>query len=67
MPDWYHVDEAVPAEGLAKRAVRAVERDEPTVYHPPILRLLRIVYGLSPRAGDAVLRRLRGTGAAPRR
>ena len=36
------------------------------MYYPPIVRLLRIVHGLSPRAGDLMLRTLRGRSAAPR-
>jgi short-subunit dehydrogenase len=66
MPAWYRKDEAVPAEPLAKRIVAAVEADARAVYHPPMVRLLRIAHGISPRAGDLMLRRMRGPSAAPR-
>jgi short-subunit dehydrogenase len=66
MPAWYTGD-AAPAEPLGDQIVDAVENDKRAVYYPPIVRLLRIVYGISPAAGDAMLRRLRGKSAAPRR
>jgi len=37
------------------------------VYYPPLVRTLGIVHGLNPKAADALLRRLRGDSAAPRR
>jgi short-subunit dehydrogenase len=67
MPDWYHVDQAVPPEPLAKRVVEAVETDRREVYYPPIVKLLRIAYGISPGLGDRILRRMRGENVAPRR
>jgi short-subunit dehydrogenase len=67
MPDWYHVDQAVPPEPLAKRVVEAVESDRREVYYPPIIKLLRIAYGISPGLGDRILRRMRGENVAPRR
>ncbi len=66
MPDWYHVDQAVPPEPLAKRVVQAVEEDRREVYYPPIIKLLRIAYGISPGLGDRILRRMRGKNVAPR-
>jgi short-subunit dehydrogenase len=68
MPDWYQgYDKAASPEPLAAAVVRGVERDERAVHYPPIVRVLRIVHGISPQAGDALLRRLRGSSAAPRR
>jgi short-subunit dehydrogenase len=66
MPAWYRKDEAAPAEPLAERVVAAVEKDERAVYYPGLVRLLRIVHGISPRLGDLMLRRMRGASAAPR-
>ena len=65
MPAWYKADEAAPAEELAKRVVDAVAEDKRAVHYPPVVRLLRIVHGISPRAGDLMLRALRGR--SPRR
>jgi short-subunit dehydrogenase len=66
MPDWYKGDRAARPEPLAERIVQAVERDRRAVYHPPIVRLLRIVHGVSPALSDAMLRAMRGRSAAPR-
>jgi short-subunit dehydrogenase len=66
MPSWYNADRAASPEALAERVMEAVERDRRAVYYPPIVRLLRIVHGISPAAGDALLRALRGRSAAPR-
>jgi 3-dehydrosphinganine reductase len=67
MPDWYRgKQKAAPAEPLAKLIVDAVENDRRAVYYPPIVRLLRIAHGISPRLGDRILRTLRGGTAAPR-
>lgn len=66
LPPWYR-DERVPAGPLAERIVRAVERDRREVYHPGIVRALRLVHGISPAVADLLLRRLRGPSAAPRR
>ena len=66
MPAWYKAEEAAPAEELATRVVDAVDEDRRAVHYPPIIRLLRIVHGISPRAGDIFLRTLRGRSAAPR-
>ena len=45
----------------------AVEKDRRELFHPPVVRLLRIVNGISPRLGDIMLRRILGRAAAPRR
>jgi len=67
MPDWYHGDEAAAsADRLAAAILRAVERDRRAVYYPPFVRLLGL-NGIAPRLSDAILRRLRGGTAAPRR
>jgi short-subunit dehydrogenase len=65
MPDWYKLDRAVPAEPLARAVVEAVERDRREVFHPPNVRLLRIVHGLRPSLADAMLRRMMDRSAAP--
>jgi short-subunit dehydrogenase len=68
MPAWYRGGpQAAPAEGLAGKIVAAIENDERAVHHPPLVRALGIAHGLSPKASDALLRRLRGDSAAPRR
>jgi short-subunit dehydrogenase len=67
MPDWYHGgDAAAGVDRLAAAILRGVENDRRAVYHPPIIRLLGL-NGISPRLADAILRRLRGGTAAPRR
>jgi 3-oxoacyl-[acyl-carrier protein] reductase len=67
MPDWYHGKErAAPAEPLGQAIVDAVRSDKRAVYYPPIVRLLRIVHGVSPQLSDRMLRVLRGGTAAPR-
>jgi short-subunit dehydrogenase len=68
MPDWYRGGEqAAPAEQLAVRVLRAVERDRRDLYWKAPVRGMSLLQGLSPRLADAALRRLRGTSAAPRR
>jgi 3-oxoacyl-[acyl-carrier protein] reductase len=67
MPDWYHGDRAIPPEKLAPAVLKGIEDDARYVFYPPIIRLLRVIPGISPALGDAVLRRLRGDGVAPRR
>ena len=68
MPDWYHGgDDAAPAEDLAERVIDAVGADRRYVFYPPLVRALAALHGLSPRASDTVLRRLRGGTAAPRK
>jgi ATP-binding cassette subfamily F protein 3 len=60
--------EAVALEAKLTELERKMgEGDQRAVYFPPIVRLLQLVHNVSPRAGDALLRRLRGGTAAPRR
>jgi 3-oxoacyl-[acyl-carrier protein] reductase len=66
LPDWYRPADAVPAKEMAEAIIAGVEKDSRAVYHPPIVRLLRIVHGISPQLGDRMLRVLRGGTAAPR-
>lgn len=66
MPDWWRPDDAASPDELARRVIAAVEADRRHVYFPPIVRLLAIVNGLSPRVADRVLRAMRGGTAAPR-
>ena len=67
MPDWYRGSDAADPAHLAAKIIEAVEEDRRAVYFPPIVRLLQLFHTGSPRAGDALLRRLRGGTAAPRR
>jgi short-subunit dehydrogenase len=68
MPPWYRGGaSAAPATALADKVIEAIEKDERAVHYPPLVRALGIAHGLSPKAGDAMLRRLRGESAAPRR
>jgi short-subunit dehydrogenase len=68
MPDWYKGGpDAARAEDLAAAIVKGVEADARTVFFPPLVRLLAAAHGVSPKLADAVLRRLRGGTAAPRR
>jgi short-subunit dehydrogenase len=68
MPAWYRGGpDAVPPDKLAEKVIGAVEADGRGVHYPPLVRLLGIVHGTSPRVSDALLRRLRGSSAAPRR
>ncbi|HVF77108.1 MAG TPA: SDR family NAD(P)-dependent oxidoreductase [Solirubrobacteraceae bacterium] len=68
MPGWYRggPDAASPDE-LAKRIIRAVERDSRHLHYRPFVKGMGIVNGLSPNSADRILRRLRGDSAAPRR
>jgi short-subunit dehydrogenase len=68
MPAWYRGGpSAAPASALAEKVVAAVEADERAVHYPPLVRALGVAHGVSAKAGDALLRRLRGDSAAPRR
>ena len=69
MPDWYlrPPNKAAPPEKLAAKVIEGVEEDARAVYYPPMVRLLGMLNGVSPRASDALLRRLRGESVAPRR
>lgn len=66
LPDWRRSDEAISAELVAAETLAAVEADEPAVYLPRAVRALGLS-GIAPRAVDALLRRMRGPTAAPRR
>ena len=68
LPAWYRGGEqAAPAAELAKRVVRAVERDSRDLYWRGPVRGMALLQGISPRVADVVLRKLRGPSAAPRR
>src|SRR3954447_1515406 len=66
MPAWSRSDDAAAPDELAKRVVEAVEHDRRFVQCPPIVGLLRVVNGLSPRLSDLMLRTLRARSPAPR-
>jgi 3-oxoacyl-[acyl-carrier protein] reductase len=67
MPTWYRGGpRAASADALAERVLAAVEEDRRAVFFPPLVRLLGIAHGLSPRLADLILRRMRGPTAAPR-
>jgi short-subunit dehydrogenase len=68
MPAWYRGGpRAGSPDELAAKVIAAVERDRRAVHHPPIVRVLGVLHNAAPRASDALLRRLRGPSAAPRR
>jgi short-subunit dehydrogenase len=66
MPDWYRLDRRAPAGPLGDQVVEAVEKDQRELFYPPLVRMLRVVNGISPRLGDLVLRRILGRSVAPR-
>jgi short-subunit dehydrogenase len=66
MPDWYRMDRRAPVAPLGRHVVAAVEKDRRELFYPPVVRLLRVVNGVSPRLGDLVLRRILGRSVAPR-
>lgn len=66
MPAWYDSGNASDSGALAEAVVTAVELDRRGVYHPPLVRVLRIAHGISPVLGDLLLRVLRDRSAAPR-
>lgn len=68
MPSWYHGGgRAAAPEALADAILGAVARDRRAVAFPRVVGLLGVANGISPRFADAILRRLRGDAAAPRR
>jgi short-subunit dehydrogenase len=68
LPAWYRAAEAAASpHALAARILEAVEYDERAVHMPWLVRLLGAMHRVSPRAADALLRRLRGASAAARR
>jgi short-subunit dehydrogenase len=66
MPAWYRMDRRAPAGPLGERVAEAVEEDRRELFYPPLVRMLRIVNGLSPRLCDLMLRRILGRSVAPR-
>jgi short-subunit dehydrogenase len=66
MPDWYRRDRRAPAGPLGEQVVEAVQKDQRELFYPPLVRLLRVANGISPRAGDLLLRRILGRSVAPR-
>jgi short-subunit dehydrogenase len=66
MPDWYRLDRRAPAGPLGEQVVEAVEKDRRELFYPPMVRMLRVVNGISPRLGDLMLRRILGRSVAPR-
>jgi short-subunit dehydrogenase len=66
LPEWRLREHGADADRLAEAVLRAVERDQRAVSYPPIVRLLGL-NAIAPRFTDAVIRRLRGGTAAPRR
>jgi short-subunit dehydrogenase len=66
MPDWYRLDRRAPAGPLGEQVVEAVEKDQRELFYPPLVRMLRVVNGISPRLGDLMLRRILGRSVAPR-
>jgi len=68
MPEWYRGGtSAASSEALATRVVRAVEQDKRHLHYRSAVKHMGILNGVSPRAADRMLRRLRGDSAAPRR
>jgi short-subunit dehydrogenase len=67
MPEWYRSEDAAPAEDLAVRVIKAIERDRRDLYWKAPVKGMGILHGISPRWADRALRRLRGDSAAPRR
>jgi short-subunit dehydrogenase len=68
LPGWYRGgDQAATPEALARRVVRAVDRDRRDLHFRPLVKGMGILNGVSPALADRVRRRLRGESAAPRR
>jgi short-subunit dehydrogenase len=66
MPAWYRRERRSPPGPLGESVVKAVAEGRRELFHPPIVRLLRVVNGLSPGLGDLIVRRILGPAAAPR-
>jgi short-subunit dehydrogenase len=66
MSEWYRMDRRAPAGPLGEQVAEAVQNDQRELFYPPLVRMLRIANGISPRLGDLVLRRILGRSAAPR-
>jgi short-subunit dehydrogenase len=68
MPAWYRGgSDAASPDALAGLIVKAVDRDSRQLHYRPFVKAMGILHGVSPKAADGVLRRLRGETAAPRR
>lgn len=67
MPEWYRGEDAAPAEDLAVRVIKAIERDRRDLYWKAPVKGMSILHGLNSRWADRALRRMRGDSAAPRR
>lgn len=68
LPSWYRGGErAADPAALAAAVLAAVAADRRAVAFPRAVGLLGIAHGLAPALADAILRRLRGASAAPRR
>jgi short-subunit dehydrogenase len=68
MPPWYHGGQAAASpEALATLVIEAVERDRRDLHYRRFVKWMGMLNGVSPRAADRALRRLRGETVAPRR
>ncbi len=68
LPAWYRGGESADsADDLAVAVLRAVKRDARHLHFRRVVKGMRVLDAVSPRAADRVLRRLRGESAAPRR
>ncbi|MEA2151195.1 MAG: hypothetical protein QOD69_3025 [Solirubrobacteraceae bacterium] len=68
MPAWYRGGpDAASPDTLAALVLDAVERDARSLHYRKFVKGMGILNGISPRAADRVLRRMRGETAAPRR
>jgi short-subunit dehydrogenase len=68
MPEWYRGGpKAASPEALAVLVLEAIERDRRDLHYRKLVKGMAMLNGVSPRAADRVLRRLRGSTAAPRR
>jgi short-subunit dehydrogenase len=65
MPAWYRPDRTSAPEPLAEAVVAGVEKGRREVFHPPNVRLLRVIHGLNPGLADLLLRRIMHPSAAP--
>jgi 3-oxoacyl-[acyl-carrier protein] reductase len=66
LPDWRANEHEMPPERLAEAIVAGIEENTRNLYVPALVRVLGL-NGIAPRLTDALLRRIRGATAAPRR
>lgn len=66
LPEWRRGGHEADVGECAAAIVAGVEGDKREVYFPREVRLLRSVHGISSKAADLALRRLRGRSSAPR-